>query len=57
MIIKEDGAVSVVPVTTTANAGDPLNSPKLPIGKQTIFRRASILIDKKKKKSLNLPTI
>lgn len=48
--LNEDG----VPVTNTTNAGDPLDSPKLPIGKQNVFRRASILI-KNKKKSLSLP--
>ena len=48
MIVKEYG----IPVTTTNNGGAGLDSPKLPIGKQNVFRRASILL---KKKKLELP--
>lgn len=38
-----------VPVTTTTNAGAGLDLPKLPIGKQNVFRRIKDLSDKQKK--------
>ena len=46
MKIEED-----VPVTTTTNDGAGLDSPKLPIEKQNVFRRIKDLSDKQKKSS------
>ena len=58
MILDEDGSVvTSIPVTTTQNAGEGLDDPKLPInGKGNLFRRTKELIIKNKKfksKSLN----